>query len=67
MCLGFDGAGAAHDSSHLDHSDHPLAHTLGMYLGPSHWDCNQAARNQKTPKRTAPPQARALQFFDTKR
>lgn len=32
---------------HLDHQDHPLAHELGLYRGPSHPWCNLAARNRR--------------------
>ena len=65
----------------LDHIDHPMAHKLGLYGGPSHSWCNQRARNQRVaalarqalgrepaPIRHEPPRtAPALAFFDTTR
>jgi hypothetical protein len=47
---------------HLDHQDHPLAHQLGLYRGPSHPHCNvAAARGRPTPPR---PPAPAMAFFN---
>jgi hypothetical protein len=47
---------------HMDHQDHPLAHQLGLYRGPSHAYCNvRAARGRPIPPR---PRAPALGFFN---
>ncbi len=50
----------------LDHADLPnrLAHQLGLYLGPAHVRCNQAARNRRYARQAEPPRPRALSFFD---
>jgi hypothetical protein len=45
----------------LDHSDAPGSHAAGAYYGPSHWACNQAARNRKQ----RPPAKAVAMFFDT--
>lgn len=46
---------------HLDHEDHPLAHQLNLWRGPSHERCNIAAR--RGPVERQPPAA-ALAFFN---
>jgi hypothetical protein len=50
----------------LDHADIKGAHKAGLYLGPSHWSCNQAARNRNRAARNRqpPPPPAALGFFN---
>jgi hypothetical protein len=65
---------------HLDHQDHPQAHQLNLWRGPSHPWCNLRARNQRqaelarqalgrgpAPTRQGPRRAPAERFFDTSR
>lgn len=48
----------------LDHIDHPDAHRLGLYQGPSHASCNRSAAWRKAQRRMA-SHRRAAQFFNT--
>jgi hypothetical protein len=67
---------------HLDHQDHPRAHELNLWRGPSHPWCNLAARNRRqaelarraqglppvgTGEREKPRTAPAEAYFDTRK
>ncbi len=53
------------ETFHLDHSDAPDAHRLGIYLGPSHPACNNRAKNvNKNKPQPVPQQTRAKALDD---